>query len=102
MKACCKAFLEEQFAGMDEVVAEIYSEFVASAGEKLGEIVSAAERKDWEAVDQLAHAVKGNALAVGDQDLASEAVALRGAAKLGDAGRAAECIARLRELVDEL
>lgn len=101
MKACCKAFLDEQF-GDDGIVEEIYAEYRVSMGEKLGEIVIAAERKEWEGLDRLAHAVKGNALAVGDQAMADTAIDLRGAAKLGDAGRADECVARMKALSAEL
>lgn len=102
MKECCKAYLNEQFDGDQDVVVEIYVEYVSSTGEKLAEIEKASARADWTAVDKLAHAVKGNALAVGDQEVVETAIALRGAATLGDAAAAAECIARLKALAAEL
>ncbi|MBR6022611.1 MAG: Hpt domain-containing protein [Kiritimatiellae bacterium] len=102
MKACCKAYLAEQFDGDEGVMEEIYSEYRVSMGEKLGEIVLATGRGEWETVDRLAHAVKGNALAVGDQATVDTAIELRGAAKLGDKGHAEECIGRLRALSSEL
>lgn len=101
MKACCKAYLDEQF-GDDGIVEEIYSEYQVSMGEKLGEIVQAMDRQEWESLDRLAHAVKGNALAVGDQDMADTAISLRGAAKLGDAAKAEECVSRLKTLSAEI
>lgn len=102
MKACCKTFLGEQFDGDEAVMEDIYAEYVSSMREKLPEIARAAEAAEWEKLDRLAHAVKGNALAVGDRDTADTAIALRGASKLADAARAAECLRRLRELTAEL
>lgn len=102
MKACCEAFLNEQFAGDADVVCEIYVEYVSSIHEKLGEMAKALEKADWEAIDRCAHAVKGNALAVGDQDMADTAIALRGAAKLGDGAKAKPLVERLKSLSTEL
>ena len=102
MKACCKAFLDEQFAGDADVVCEIYVEYVSSIQEKLGEMGKALEKADWEAMDRCAHAVKGNALAVGDQNMADTAIALRGAAKLGDADKAKPLVERMQALAAEL
>ena len=36
MKECCKAYLNEQFGGDEDVIGEIYSEYVTSAKEKIG------------------------------------------------------------------
>ena len=102
MKTCCKAFLGEQFEGDEDVMQEIYAEYVSSMREKLPEIAGAADARAWEALDKLAHAVKGNALAVGDQDMADTAISLRGAAKLSNEDGAGDCIRRLRELTAEL
>lgn len=102
MKACCKAFLDEQFAGDADVVCEIYVEYVSSIQEKLGEIGKALEKADWEAVDRCAHAVKGNALAVGDQEVAETAINMRGAAKLGDSGQVGALLERMKGLAAEL
>jgi HPt (histidine-containing phosphotransfer) domain-containing protein len=102
MKECCKAFLNEQFDGDQDVVVEIYVEYVSSTGEKLAEIEKATASADWTAVDKLAHAVKGNALAVGDHDVVETAIALRGAATLGDSAQAAGLVARLKQLAAEL
>lgn len=102
MKDCCRKFLNEQFEGDESVVEEIYAEYRVSMGEKLGEILLSADRRDWDALDRLAHAVKGNALAVGDSDMADTAISLRGAAKLADESRSAACIERLKGLASEL
>ena len=98
MKACCKAFLDEQFEGDADLINELYEVYCASMEEKLAAIEESAGRREWEAVDRSAHAVKGNALAVGDTEMAEEAVALRGAAKLGDAQQAQGCISRMKEI----
>ena len=36
MKECCKQYLDEQFGGDADVMAEIYNEYVSSVGEKIG------------------------------------------------------------------
>jgi HPt (histidine-containing phosphotransfer) domain-containing protein len=102
VKTCCKAFLGEQFDGDEDVMREIYAEYVSSMREKLEEIARAAEGKQWDALDKLAHAVKGNSLAVGDQEMADTAISLRGFAKLSNADGADDCIRRMRELFAEL
>lgn len=102
MKDCCRSFLNEQFGGDETVVEEIYAEYRVSMGEKLAEIMLTADRRDWDALDRLAHAVKGNALAVGDTDMADTAISLRGAAKLADGERASACIERLKNLAAEI
>lgn len=102
MKACCKEFLGEQFDGDGSVMEDIYAEYVSSTREKLEEIARATGAGDWDALDRLAHTVKGNALAVGDQEMAETAISLRGAAKLSDADAAGADLARMRELDAEL
>lgn len=102
MKACCKQFLDEQFDGDPDVVCEIYVEYVSSLQEKLGDIEKAFAKSDWQVVDACAHAIKGNSLAVGDQEVADTAIALRGASKLGDSAKAAPLIARLKDLAATL
>ncbi len=97
MKDCCRKYLEGQFGG-DEVVSEIYREYVASAKEKLSEAEGELAAGEWVRLDRTAHAVKGNALSVGDQEMADAAVALRKAAALNDAWECAAQLARMREL----
>ena len=57
---------------------------------------------DWDALDKIAHTVKGNALAAGDNETAEAGIALRQAAKLHDAGESGRLIARLKELTAAL
>ena len=56
----------------------------------------------WDKLDRVAHTVKGNSLAVGDQQMADAAIALRGAAKSQDRGQAAQLIADMKALAEQL
>ena len=97
MKQCCKDYLMEQF-GDEDVVKEIYAEYVSSIGEKLPELEAALAAENWSNLDQLAHAVKGNALATGDTDVANVAIELRNAAKMSDAEIARSLVDKMKEL----
>ena len=101
MKQCCKDYLMEQF-GDEEVVNEIYTEYVTSVHEKLPELEAALNAENWTALDTLAHAVKGNALATGDTDSADTAVALRTAAKMSDKAAATSLFEKLKALAQEI
>ena len=102
MKPCCKTYLDEQFGGDEDVIGEIYREYVTSVAEKLGEAAAARAAGDWERLDRVAHTVKGNALAAGDGPMAETAIALRKASALKDAAEADGLIARMGELRKEL
>ena len=102
MKESCRKYLEEQFGGDADVMGEIYSEYVSSAGAKLAEADAALAAADWTLLDRVAHTVKGNALAAGDAEMAETAIALRKAAALADAAEAASLIAKLGELASQL
>ena len=101
MKQCCKEYLMEQF-GDEEVVNEIYAEYANSIQEKLPEIESALAAEDWDLLDRLAHAVKGNALAAGDTPVSDTAIAMRAAAKMSEKDTAASLLAKLKELAKEI
>ena len=101
MKQCCRDYLTEQF-GDEEVVNEIYAEYVKSVEEKIPELEVALTEENWAALDTLAHAVKGNALATGDTDSANVAVALRMAAKMSDKNDARALFEKLKELAGEI
>ena len=101
MKQCCKDYLLEQF-GDEDVAGEIYEEYVKSIQEKLPELETALTSENWPALDQLAHAVKGNALATGDTDMANEAIALRVAAKMSEKNTAQSLLAKMKELAKEI
>ena len=102
MKECCKAYLDGQFGGDADVIAEIYGEYASSVREKAGEAQSALAAADWPRLDKIAHTVKGNALAAGDAETADAAIALRKAAALGDAALAAPLVEKIGELAREL
>lgn len=101
MKECCKTYLDEQF-GDDDVEAEIYAEYVSSLGEKLGEAGPALAAGDWSRLDKIAHTIKGNALAAGDQEMADAAIACRKAAALCDAALASSLVEKMLNLSKEL
>ena len=102
MKECCKKYLVEQFGGNDEVVGEIYAEYVSSAKEKIAEAGAALASANWNLLDRVAHTVKGNALAAGDEEMANTAIALRKAAILKDAAESAKLHERMKALEAEL
>ena len=97
MKACCKEYLMGQF-GDEDVVAEIYGEYVNSLGQKLSECEAAIEEFEWLKLDRAAHALKGNALAAGDNEVAECAISLRNAAKLQERDNAIELVKNIKQL----
>lgn len=101
MKQCCKDYLLEQF-GDEDVVGEIYAEYVKSVREKMPELEAALTAENWSMLDSLAHAVKGNALATGDTEVADVAVALRIAAKMSEKDNATSLFAKLKELAKDI
>ena len=101
MKQCCKDYLMEQF-GDEDVVKEIYEEYVKSIQAKLPELEAALVTENWAALDTLSHAVKGNALATGDTEAANEAIAIRIAAKMSEKNDASSHIEKLKELAKEI
>jgi len=102
MKACCEAYLNEQFGGDKDVIGEIYGEYVSSVGEKLKDADNALATAAWLPLDRIAHTIKGNALAVGDEKMAQTAIDLRGAAQLQDQAQAAALVAQMKELATTL
>lgn len=102
MKECCKNYLNEQFGDDADVVNEIYGEYVASVRVKLMEAETALAGASWTPLDRVAHTIKGNALAAGDQAMADVAIELRSAAQLQNTDQAAQLIKRLRDLSELL
>ena len=101
MKQCCKDYLMEQF-GDDDVVNEIYAEYAKSVQEKIPEFEAALAAENWSVLDPLAHAVKGNALAAGDTDVANVAISLRAAAKMAEGNTARALVEKLKKLAEEI
>ena len=98
MKECCKIYLDEQFGGDADIMAEIYNEYVSSVREKVEDAGKSLSASDWTTLDRVAHTIKGNALAAGDEETANVAIELRKAAALNDAGLSATLIDKIREL----
>jgi len=102
MKKCCEDYLNEQFCGDAEVVAEIYGEYASSVRAKIADATAAFKSGDWQLLDRVAHTVKGNALAAGDQEMADAAIALRKAAALGDASESSRFLAAMSAAAEGL
>ena len=102
MKECCRKYMIEQFGDDPEVVESIYAEYVSSIGAKMAEADAALATCAWDALDKVAHTVKGNSLAVGDQQMADAAIALRSAAKLQEHDQSAQLIADMKSLAEQL
>ena len=102
MKECCKTYLNEQFGDDADVVNEIYGEYVSSVRVKIMEATTALTGSAWQQLDRVAHTVKGNALAAGDNEMADAAIQLRKVAQLQDAAQAGELIGRMQELSELL
>ena len=101
MKQCCKDYLMEQF-GDEDVVNEIYGEYAKSIQEKIPELETALNTENWGELDKLAHAVKGNALATGDNAMAEVAISLRVAAKMSEKENSATLFGKIKELAKEV
>ena len=102
MKECCKTYLNEQFGDDADVVNEIYGEYVSSVRVKVMEATTALTGSAWQQLDRVAHTVKGNALAAGDNEMADAAIQLRKVTQLQDAAQAGELIGRMQELSELL
>ncbi len=102
MKECCEKYMKEQFGDDAELLQSIYDEYVCSAMAKTDETKKLCTSCEWPALDRVAHTIKGNALAVGDEETAEVAVSLRKAAAVGDAREVSALIERMERLVSEL
>ncbi len=102
MKECCRKYLGEQFGDDMEVVNEIYAEYVTSVGDKMAEAVAALAVGAWDALDKVAHTIKGNALAAGDQQMGDAAIALRNVARQQDRVGADRLVADMKVLATQL
>ena len=102
MKECCEKYLIEQFGNDMEVLDAIYAEYVSSVNAKAAEAEAALATGAWDALDKVAHTIKGNSLAVGDQQMADTAIELRNAAKMQDLDQAGRLVANMRVLEKQL
>ena len=88
--------------GDEEVVAEIYGEYKSSLASKIAECEEALASGDWVKLDRAAHAIKGNSLAVGDNEVAERAITLRSTAKLQEVEDSKNLIGAIKELSAQL
>jgi len=75
---------------------------VRNIQEKIPELEAALTAENWAVLDTLAHAVKGNALATGDNDSANAAIALRIAAKMSNKDEAHTHFEELKKFAAEI
>ena len=80
MKDNVRQWLAEQFGDDAETISTVWDEYLSSAAEKIAEARVALEASDFPLLNSIAHALKGNALVVGDQELAAAGIALGEAA----------------------
>ena len=99
MKEIVKSYLLREF-GDEALAQEIYAEYRSSTLPKIEESAQALSAGEFELLDRAAHALKGNALMIGDPDALAAALALRDAAKAGDAVAGAAALARVRAVYD--
>ena len=99
MKDSVHAYLFGEF-GDEDVVREIYAEYRSSTSAKIDESARALEVQDFLLLDRAAHALKGTALMVGDEEALAAALALRDAAKAQDADAARNALASVRRVFD--
>ena len=102
MKECCRKHLSEQFGDDMEAIGEIYAEYVSSVGDKMAEADAAVAAGSWDTLDKVAHTIKGNALTVGDQQIADVAIALRSVAQQKDWSVVERLIADMKALATQL
>ena len=102
MKSCCAEYLDKQFGGDAAIANDIYCEYVASIREKQKEADKNLAASEWTLLDRVAHTIKGNALATGDNEMAQVAISLRSAAQLQDREQAATLITRIQMLSEQL
>ena len=102
MKAICEKYLNEQFGGDADIVAEIYAEYASSSRAKISDAAAELAAGEWGALDRTAHTLKGNALAAGDGEMAQIGIELRQAALQQDGERCATLVKNLEKLLEEL
>lgn len=99
MKDVVKSYLLKEF-GDASVAEEIYAEYRSSTQPKIDESVQALAARDFVLLDRAAHALKGNALMIGDPGALAAALALRDAAKAQDAAAAQAALTRVQAVYD--
>lgn len=101
MKEDVKTWLAEQFGDDEETIAAVWAEYLSASEAKVADARAALAAADFPLLDRVAHTMKGNALMVGDQTSAQEAIQLREAAIASNPAAAQKSIDRLDELARE-
>ena len=98
MKDMIYAYLKEQVGTDDETLLDsLYEEYCSTIETKIANLKSAIENNDFEALRQLAHALKGDSAIVGDQPMREHALAFELAAKSSNMN---VCKAELAEIIN--
>lgn len=99
MKSTIREWLTKQFGEDESLVKELYSQYRADIAEGLGAVRQIRAAADGEQMRLKAHALKGIALAVGDQETADVCIALQQAGIARDLAQQDAQIAKLAVLV---
>ena len=99
MKACVEKWLNDQFGGDGQMVADVYEEYRQTMRRLVGELASARQAGDAAAVDRILHTMKGSAAMVGDEEVSAYAAASR---QVGGATDLESRERKLRIFVEEL
>ena len=102
MKECCRQYLSKHLGDDMEFVKAVYAEYASTVGGQIAEAEAAAAAGEWSTLDKVAHAIKGNALTVGDQLMGDAAIELRSVALLQDHGGADRLVSEMKSLAAEL
>lgn len=99
MKDCVRKWLAEQVGADDEALLQsLYDDYRGTVAEQLEQARKDLAATDFEALNRTAHALKGAALTVGDQEVLQAVLELRDAAKASDAAGAAVAADKLDDL----
>lgn len=98
MKACCEKYLAELLGDDVDLMFEIYEEYVRSVHEKKRLLAEALHSENWKSANEISKALKGNALASGDNEMADAAVFAAEAVNRHDKEACLRQIARIEEL----
>lgn len=103
MKDCVRKWLSDQVGADDEMLLQsLYDDYRGTVAEQLAQVRKDLAAADYEALNRTAHALKGAALTVGDNEILQEVLALRDAAKASDGTTATAAADRLDALRAQL
>ena len=102
MKASIKTWLTEQIGADEALLQMLYDEYRTTITTQLAQARTDLAAADFPALDRTAHALKGAALATGDNEMLEPVLALRDAAKASDGAAAATAVEKIAALAAQL